>query len=552
MTGLHGVPALLAAALGARGFTELTDVQAAIRDLPSETADLLVSAATGSGKTVAIGLALAPALLAALASWPAGPPPRARGRIRGPPRERAAPVRGELAWLFAEAGLGVALCAGGADPATEIAALTRGARIVVATPGRLRAHLRRGTIDPGGIAQVVLDEADELLARGFRDELERILAALPPERRLLMFSATLTPGVEALARSFPRAPARIDIARKAPRGVVFEGFVVGAEERDRVLGNLLCLADPRRALVFCARRDSVGPLLARLGARGFKAVGLSGDLAQGERDAALAALRSGQARVCVATDLAARGLDLPGLDLVVHADPPLSAESLVHRSGRTGRAGRGGRVALLVAPGLRRRVEALLRRAGIGLAWRGEPEAAEVAARERERLIARFAPEFPTEPPVEIPGFAEPAPGFAEAAPGLDEAAVAALRAQGADRLARALARGWYATRPAFEPAGEGRGEGAVPAPPARPVWFSLNRGAGGQGEVRRLLPLIRRLGGARREEIGRVRVFEGETHFEVLPAAVPGFLAALARDLGDLVLRPLRPAKLDSGALLF
>ncbi len=540
MTGLHGVPALLAAALGARGFTELTEVQAAIRDLPDHTADLLVSAATGSGKTIAIGLALAPALIMARELWIGdGRPARPGALIVVPTRELARQVREELAWLFATAGLAVALCAGGTDPGTEVAALARGAAIVVATPGRFRAHLRRGTIDPGAIGQVVLDEADELLARGFRDEIERILASHPPERRLILVSATPTAGVEALARACQRGALRIDIARKATGGVAFEGIVVGAEDRDRVLGNLLCLTDPGRALVFCARRGGVAPLAAYLGDRGFKVVALSGDLAQGARDAALSALRDGRARVCVATDLAARGLDLPGLDLVIHADPPLSSEALLHRSGRTGRAGREGRVALLVPPAGRRRVEALLRRAGIGIAWRGEPEAAEVAAREGARLLASF--------PAETAGFAEEARGFAPAFPlDLDpddaaEAAIEALRARGVDRLARALAQGWYAARPRFDP----------PVPLAvgdGPVWFRLNRGAGGQGEVRRLLPFICRLGGARRDQIGRVRVFAGETHFEVLAAAVPGFLAALHQDLGDLVLRPIRSARASGG----
>ncbi|PZQ46883.1 MAG: helicase [Rhodovulum sulfidophilum] len=522
MTGIEGVPAALAAALGARGFTELTEVQAAILGLPDQTRDLIVSAATGSGKTVAIGLALAAGLLAA--PWTIAP----RALVLAPTRELAAQVAAELGWLYAGAGILPVLCAGGADPAAEVAALARGAALVVGTPGRLAAHLRRGTLDPAGLATLVLDEADELLARGFRDELDRILAAPPPDRRLLLFSATITPGVAALAARYQRAALRIEVAPAASPGVGFEAVQVAPAERDRVLGNLLCLADPRRALVFAGRRDAVAPLAAHLAGRGFRAVGLSGDLGQPERDAALAALRAGRARVCVATDLAARGLDLPELDLVIHADPPLSPEQLLHRSGRTGRAGRGGRVAFLVAPAHRRRLETLLRRAGLGVAWRGAPEAAEVAARERDRLLAALPPGQP--------GFAEAEAAFGTGpeAPDFDAPVLAALRAEGPDRLARALLRDWRAARPRFEPP-------RVPDPAAA-VWFRVNRGAGGQEEVRRLLPLIRRLGGARREEIGRIRVFAGETHFEVLPAAVPGFLAALGRDLGDLALSRLGP----------
>jgi ATP-dependent RNA helicase DeaD len=520
MTGIEGVPAALAAALGARGFTELTDVQAAILGLPDQTSDLLVSAATGSGKTVAIGLALAAGLLAVAGR----PGARPAALILVPTRELAAQVAAELAWLYAEAGLGIGLCVGGADARAEVAALARGPALVIGTPGRLVAHLRRGGLDPRGIASVVLDEADELLARGFREDLDRILAALPPRRRVLMFSATLTAGVEALAAAFQSAARRIDIARGVARDVVFEGVIAAAADRDRVLGNLLCLADPARALVFSARRDGVAPLVGHLGRRGFRVVGLSGDLDQGARDAALDSLRAGRARVCVATDLAARGLDLPGLDLVIHADPPLSPEQLLHRSGRTGRAGRSGRVVLIAEPARRRRLEALLRRVGIGLDWRAEPGALEIAARESDRLIASLA----SEPA----GFAETQSAFGGDP---DEAALEALRAQGTDRLARALAQVWRAARPRFEPA-------AAPPPTGGGLWFSLNRGAGGRAEVRRLLPLIRRLGGARREEIGRIRVFEGETHFEVLAPAIAGFLAALDQDLGDLVLSRLGP----------
>lgn len=518
MIGLEGVPTLLAAALGARGIHELTDVQAAVRDLPDPGRDLLASAATGSGKTVAIGLALAADL------FDAGTRPRAL--VLAPTRELASQARDEFGWLYAGLGTRIALCAGGTDPAEEVAGLRRGADLVVATPGRLLAHLRRGTLDPRAITTLVLDEADELLARGFRDELDRIVAALPPGRRL-MFSATMTPGVEALAAAYQRDALRLLIHDRIRAPVTYEGIAVAPGDRDRVAGNLICLADPARALVFRARRDGVAPLTEHLANRGFRAVALSGDLGQDVRDAAIAAFRSGRARVCVATDLASRGLDLPGLDLVIHADAPLSHESLVHRSGRTGRAGRGGRVVFLVTPAERRRVEMLFRRAGLRIFWRGEPGAAEVAACERDRLMASLdAP----------PGFAEPGAGIAgPSGPGAeaDEMALAMLRALGADRLARALARGWYAARPSFAAA-------PAEAVPDGPVWFSLNRGAGGRGEVRRLLPLICRLGGARREQIGRVRVFEGETHFEVLAPAVAGFLAALGRDLGDLALRPL------------
>ncbi|TPE53768.1 DEAD/DEAH box helicase [Amaricoccus solimangrovi] len=523
MTPIEGVPSALALAMRAHGFTGLTEIQAAIRDRPDPRRDLLVSAPTGSGKTVAIGLALAPDL-----SEP-GPAPRALVLV--PTRELAAQVRGELAWLHHAAGIRVALCAGGADPGAEARALGRGADLVVATPGRLLAHLRSGAFDPRGLATLVLDEADELLARGFREDLGRILARAPAGRRLCLFSATLSPAVVALAARHQRDARRVEIAGGARPGVVHEAIAVAAAERDRVTGNLLCLTDPARALVFAGRRDGVAPLVRHLEGRGFRAVALSGALDQGARDAALAALRGGGARVCVATDLAARGLDLPGLDLVIHADPPVSPEALAHRSGRTGRAGRAGHVVLLAPPSGRRRLVALARRAGIALHWRAEPAAEEVAARERARLLGSVGAEAP------------------EAA-GSDAALLEALRGRGAHHLARAFAAGWHAARPRFAPpatpsaapsAAPSAPPSAVPpaAPAGGPVWFSLNRG-GGQGDLRRLLPLIRRIGGARREDIGRVRVFAAETHFEALAPAVPGFLTALGRESDGPALRLL------------
>lgn len=371
----------LGRALARRGFNELTAVQrAVIAARPG--ADLIVSAPTGSGKTIAFGLALAADLAA-----PAGGAPRAL--VVTPTRELAQQVAGELTWLYAEAGARVACCVGGAEIRAERARLAAGAEVVVGSPGRLRDHLERGALDVGGVRAVVLDEADDMLHLGFRDDLEALLGAVGPARRTLMFSATLGPRIEALAAAYQRDAARIEVAR-AGVGAEFRLEAVAVAERDRAaaVANLLRLHEPRAALVFCGRRAAAAELAAWLVGRGFRAVALSGDLPQRERAAALAALREGRARVCVATDLAARGLDLPGLDLVVHADLPAGAAALTHRSGRTGRAGGRGLAVLVVPHPQRRRALALAARAGAALAWTPAPGRDAILARDEARIAA--------------------------------------------------------------------------------------------------------------------------------------------------------------------
>lgn len=505
MTGIDRVPATLTRTLFARGFTTLTPVQTAILDAPE--ADLLVSARTGSGKTLALGLALAREVLDADGLYASGPEPRAL--ILVPTRELAAQVRNELAWLFAGTGARIASCVGGADVAAERAALARGCALVVGTPGRVADHIRRGALPTDALATVALDEADDMLDLGFREELEAILTTLPSERRTLMFSATITPRIEALAARFQTGAARIDIA--APEGeasIAFQGMLVAPDDRDKAVINLLCLHEPESALVFCGRRESVALLTGELSARGFRVVALSGDLGQSDRDAALAAMRSGRAKVCVATDVAARGLDLPGLDLVIHADLPANREILLHRSGRTGRAGRKGLAVLVVPPASQRRAETLIARAGLALEWHPVPRREEIEAGRRVRMLDHVAPAAETEQD--------------------REAVSALLSTHGPEQVAAAFVQLWRAGRPAPEDLAGRAAAGARSRTGG--VWFSVNLGHGGQAEVRWILPLLCRLGRVSRRDIGRVRVRDGQTQFEVRGGAARGFANAAAR----------------------
>jgi ATP-dependent RNA helicase DeaD len=369
MDEFEGIVPALAQALRKRGYATLTSVQKAVLAPEMAGADALVSAQTGSGKTVAFGLALAPTLLAGeeRLATPGAP----LGLVIAPTRELALQVKQELEWLYAPLGATLASCVGGMDMRGERHALGRGAHIVVGTPGRLCDHIRRHSLDISTLKAVVLDEADEMLDLGFREDLEFILQAAPPERRTLMFSATVPRTIVNLARQYQRDAVRIAAAgeQKQHLDIEYRALTVENHEKENAIVNVLRYFEAETALVFCATRATVNHMTARFGNRGFSVVALSGELSQKERTHALQAMRDGRARVCVATDVAARGIDLPGLELVVHADLPRDRETLLHRSGRTGRAGRKGVSVVIVPRHARKRTERLLHDAGIDAKW---------------------------------------------------------------------------------------------------------------------------------------------------------------------------------------
>ncbi|MDP7546278.1 MAG: DEAD/DEAH box helicase, partial [Alphaproteobacteria bacterium] len=323
MTEFQGVVPALAQALSERGYSVLTPVQEAVLAPEVAAADLLVSAQTGSGKTVAFGLNLAPALLDGAARFPSPATPAAPplALAVAPTRELAMQVKGELQWLYQKTGATVASCVGGMDMRSERRALQRGAQIVVGTPGRLRDHIERRSLDMTGLRAVVLDEADEMLDLGFRDDLEFILGAAPKGRRTLMFSATVPRTIATLAKRFQRDAVRLSTqAEQSQHGdIEYRALTVAANDRENAIINVLRYFEAQNALVFCATRAAVNHLTARFNNRGFSVVALSGELSQHQRSHALQAMRSVRARVCIATDVAARGLDLPNLDLVIHA-----------------------------------------------------------------------------------------------------------------------------------------------------------------------------------------------------------------------------------------
>ncbi len=376
----------LARALAQRGYAEPTAVQSAVLAPETEGRDLLVSAQTGSGKTVAFGLALASTVLGESETMPGTQAPLVL--VIAPTRELALQVHSELTWLYEFAHARILACVGGMDARREARLLAQGCHIVVGTPGRLKDHIERGNLRLNELEAVVLDEADEMLDLGFRDELEFILSAAPEDRRTLLFSATIAREIAALARTYQQNALRIDTAaaNQPHADIEYRAIRVLGHELEAALVNLLRVQDSR-ALVFCATRDSVRYLHASLQTRGFAAVALSGELSQAERNSALTALRDSRAQVCIATDVAARGLDLPDLDLVIHADLPTNKATFLHRSGRTGRAGRKGVSILMVPPPKRRRAELLLREANAEASWQDPPTPADIRAKDEERLL---------------------------------------------------------------------------------------------------------------------------------------------------------------------
>ena len=381
----------IADALATQGYDSLTPVQEAVTNPDLVEADLLVSAQTGSGKTVAFGLAIAPTLLGDDEKFGHAGAPLAL--IIAPTRELAMQVSRELTWLYGKAGAVVTTCVGGMDTRTERRALDRGAHIVVATPGRLCDHIKRNNINLSDMRAVVLDEADEMLDLGFREELEFILSEAPEERRTLLFSATVPAAIAKLAKSYQRDAQRVETVgeKKQHADIEYRALNVHPRDTENAIINVLRFYEAKNAIVFCNTRAAVARLTTRFTNRGFSVVALSGELTQSERTNALQALRDGRARVCIATDVAARGIDLPNLELVVHADLPSNSDTLLHRSGRTGRAGRKGVSALIVPAKMRSKANRLLGGAKLKVEWANPPSAEEVNAEDEKRLLADSA-----------------------------------------------------------------------------------------------------------------------------------------------------------------
>lgn len=583
----------LRAAIEARGYSSPTPVQVAVLDASVAGRDLIVSAETGSGKTVAFGLALAPTLLGEASRFEG--PARPLTLILAPTRELALQVHRELGWLYASTGMRSVACVGGMEMYRQLRALEDGVHIVVGTPGRVCDHLDRGSLSLTDLKALVLDEADEMLDMGFREELERVLGAAPTTRRTLMFSATIPEAIASMAARYLVNAARVAATppERAHRDIAYVAHRIAPREREHALVNVLLSNDDGGAIVFGQTRDSVHRLQASLTERGFACVALSGELSQNERNRALGALRDGRAKVLVATDVAARGIDLPDVRLVVHADLPMNSEVLLHRSGRTGRAGRKGLAVALVPADRKRFADRMFAEAKVSPKWESVPTAESIRARDHgkltellsqatevadddrevaraliaagdaESVVARWVAQvratFPE--PEDLPltrslreerraaARGERNPGGArydDFAPRREHARTAGpgftkpgftkpgFTKPGFSKPGSDSPRGYLPTQ--REPEGRfDQGYDPVKARPARRddsvgEWFTLDIGRDRGSDPKWLIPMLCRRGGITRESIGAIRVLEHETRVEIRASEAARFAVRVER----------------------
>lgn len=541
MTVFEGVAPALGEALNKRNYSTLTPVQNDVLAPDLTDADLLVSAQTGSGKTVAFGISLAPTLLEGADRFGHVDAPLAL--VVAPTRELALQVKRELQWLYEKTGAALATCVGGMDMRSERQTLGRGVHIVVGTPGRLRDHIERRSLDMTQLKAVVLDEADEMLDLGFREDLEFILDAAPAERRTLMFSATVPRTIANLAKKYQRDAVRVKTSAEQEQHVDIEyrALTVAPSDRENAIINVLRFYEAKSAIVFCATRIGVNRMTTKFTNRGFSVVALSGELSQSQRTHALQSMRDGRARVCIATDVAARGLDLPNLELVIHADLPDNGQTLLHRSGRTGRAGRKGTSVLIVPYNRRKRTERLFDTAHIDAEWAAPPSVDEITARDDQRLL-------------EDPVLSEPVADTEKAFVGR------ILAGHSPEQVAAAFMRLYRAGQSAPEDLMEGapperddrRGERREGRDGKRPrredfkngVWFSLSVGHKDTAEPRWLLPMLYRVGQVAKGHIGAIKVYNGESHVEIAPDSVDKFVESIGPD--GIIEKGIRVTRLD------
>ena len=373
-------------ALTALGYEEPTPIQEAAIPVLLRGGDVVGRAATGTGKTAAFALPI----LERLADGPRGAAPVALVLV--PTRELALQVNEALTSYGRELGARVLAVYGGAPIGKQWRTLETGVDVVVATPGRALDHLRRGSLVLDELQTVVLDEADEMFERGFAEDIEAILEATPSTRQTVLFSATMPPRIDGMIRRHLRDPERIEIAApavvagEAPK-VTQKAYVVRRSDRAAALARILELESPVATLVFCRTRIDVDDLTEQLNSRGYRAEALHGGLGQEARDRVMGRLRAGTAELLIATEVAARGLDVDVLSHVVNAELPTSPEIYTHRIGRVGRAGRDGVAISLFDPRQHNQLQFIERITGNKISIEALPSVAQLRAAQFGRTL---------------------------------------------------------------------------------------------------------------------------------------------------------------------
>ena len=381
-----GLSAKVQAAIQAAGYTQPTPIQVQAIPVAVSGRDVLGIAQTGTGKTAGYVLPL-------LARLEAG---RARARmprslILAPTRELAAQVEQSFEKYGINHKLSVALLIGGVSPDEQLRKLDRGVDVLIATPGRLLDHFGRGKILLTGVEVLVIDEADRMLDMGFIPDIEKICKLLPPRRQTLFFSATMPSEIQRLVDSFLKDPVRIEVTRPASVvGTITQLFRYCPSTEDwekrEVLRDLIRSEKVKNAIIFCNRKRDVAILLKSLQKHGFNAGALHGDMDQSSRTATLDAFREGRITLLAASDVAARGLDIPDVSHIFNFDVPWQSDDYVHRIGRTGRAGKEGRSLTLVTPDDIKQLKDIEKMLGAAVSWLGDPPSAEdIASGSRRR-----------------------------------------------------------------------------------------------------------------------------------------------------------------------
>jgi ATP-dependent RNA helicase DeaD len=551
-------------ALEKKGYDQLTPVQEAVLDPKLADRDLRITSQTGSGKTVAIGFALR-ALAAEPCPAVAGVA-RPRAMIVAPTRELAQQVEAELTWLFANCPGRVASVTGGASYREERRRFTQGPAVIVGTPGRLLDHLGRGGIDASQVSVVALDEADRMLDLGFREELEAILKHAPEGHRTHLMSATFPRGVRTLADRVQKDAAHVEGTRLGAANADIDHVIhlVDRGQRVHAIINLLLAKPDAQTLVFARTRADVADIAAELSQSGFPASALSGEMDQDARNRALAAFKRGALRVLVATDVAARGIDVHDITRVIHAEPPTNADSYTHRSGRTGRAGRKGTSSLLVPPAAVVQATRLLRSAGVVHRFEPIPSAAELRRAADERTVAELTAPSTEDATIDprskaiaerIAAAGDPVTAIARMLSRVRQSGVAEPRevrqvappsARGAsDR--NSFERGGDRDRDRGPARGQARGEAAQNRPDFRDGSWAAFRVSWGEqhgADARRMLALLCRRGGIRGTDVGVIRVEQSFSIIHVAQSVAAAFeLEAGKADPRDprVVIRPDR-----------
>lgn len=559
----------LAAALDEKGYTTLTPVQEAVLAPELAGRDLRISSQTGSGKTVAIGFVVYDILAGPRTPGVTKPAPRVLVIV--PTRELAKQVEGELGWLYARLKVGVTSVTGGANYTQEHRALARDPGIVVGTPGRLLDHLQRGSLDASRLGAVVLDEADRMFDMGFQEDLESLFAFAPKERRTYLMSATFPREVLRLADRVQVKPVHVEATPLGVANADIEHVAHFVEPNRRLdaLVNLLLSVPDARTIVFAKTRADVADVADALAGSGFQVGALSGEMEQRERNRSIEGFKQGRVLLLVATDVAARGLDVQNVAQVIHLEPPTDADTYTHRSGRTGRAGNKGRSVMLVTPSDMFRAQRVARNARVSVRFDPLPSAEALHAAQADRVVKRLTERLDGENENES-GLDARTQAIVERllAAGSLELTIARLVAQSGivrgpvprdvrtlpmpdARGARPRAlrgndaeppRGRTPAGPAF--AGpRSAGPGAPPRhheadtgrpprtlPPSGWVAFRVTWGESHGADARRLLAMVCRRGGIASSEVGRIHVGRYASDLEVSSGAAAAFEAAASQ----------------------